>query len=172
MNHFDSVEQVLPEMPTRPPLRQVAVGGRDDAHIQAGGRDLAPDGLNLSAFQEPQQLRLHPQAHLPDFVEEDSALMRQLQTSDLVAIRASEAASSVAEQFGFEERFGKGGAVDGDEAPSRASRTGMNVLSDQILPDAALSSDEDFPIARRRARRGGADLPHRLARAHHGRGLG
>ena len=86
--------------------------------MRTSSRESAPpaaDGLNLSAFQKPQQLSLHLQAHLPDFVEEERALMRLLQTARPVTIRAGEAALGVAEQLGFEQRFRKGRAVDGHE---------------------------------------------------------
>ena len=97
--------------------------------------------------------------------------MRLLQTAGPVTIGAGEAALGVAEQLGFEQRFRKCRAVDGHVAPSRTRGASMNVLGDEILADAALPGDEDLPVARRRARRGCADVPHRRTRAHDDRVL-
>ena len=58
-----------------------------------------------------------------------------------------------------------------DKTPSRTRGTSVNVLGDEILADAGLPRDEDLPVARRRARRGGTDLPHRRTRAHDDRVL-
>ncbi len=41
--------------------------------------------------------------------------MSLLQLTDLVAMGAREAPLDVTEELGFEQRFGEGGAVDGDE---------------------------------------------------------
>ena len=73
------------------------------------------DGLHLAVLEEPQQQRLHAQAHLADFVEEQRAAVRQLQLAELVAVGAGEAALHVAEQLRFEQRLGQARAVDRDE---------------------------------------------------------
>ena len=59
----------------------------------------AADGLNLAGFQKPQQQRLHPQAHFPDFVEKDRAGVRLPQEARVVAERAGEAAAGVPEEL-------------------------------------------------------------------------
>ena len=80
------------------------------------------DRLDLAVLEEAQQQRLHAQAHLADFVEEQRAAVGQLQLAGLVAVGAGEAALDVAEQLRLEQRLGEAGAVDRDErAAARAS---------------------------------------------------
>ena len=80
------------------------------------------DRLDLARLEESQEQRLHPQAHLADFVEEQRAAVGHLQLAALVAVGAGEAALDVAEQLRLEQRLGEAGAVDRDERPAaRAS---------------------------------------------------
>ena len=111
-------------------------------------------------------MRLHLQAHLADLVQEDGALMRQLQRADPVAIGAGEAALGVTEELGLEQRLGHGAAIDGDEAPCARAECAVDELRDQILADAALAGDEDLGVARCGARRQRMHLSHASARPH------
>jgi hypothetical protein len=153
-------------MSARHALGQVAVRGRDDAHVHAGGSGFRSNDLKLSTLQEPQQLSLHAEAHLTHFVQEDRPLMSQAQASGLVAIGSCEAAFDVTEQLGFEEGLGKGGAVDRDEPALGPQRARVNVLSDEILADAAFAGDQDLSVACRNAFGSGTHLAHRRTRVH------
>ena len=118
------VQQVFAELAVRHHVAQVAVGGGDDAHVHLGLHVVGADGLHLAVLEKPQQQRLHAQAHLADFVEEERAAVRELQLARLVAVRAGEAALHVAEQLRFEQRLGEAGAVHRDEGrEARAERT-------------------------------------------------
>ena len=55
------------------------------------------DRLDFAGLEEPQQQRLHAQAHLADFVEEQRAACASCELSRLVAIGAGEAALDVPE---------------------------------------------------------------------------
>ena len=81
----------------------VAATTRTSTRIAARG----PDGLDLPVFQEPQQERLHAEAHLPDLVQEQRAAVRDLNLPLLVAVGAGKTALDVAEQLGLQERFGQ-----------------------------------------------------------------
>ena len=98
-------------------------------------------------------------------------LMRQLQFARLVAIGAGEAALDVAEQFGFEQSLGEAGAVDRNELPARARRARMDLAGNQILADAAFTSNEDFGIASGDASRKREDLAHLGTGVHQRTGL-
>ena len=82
-----------------------------------------PDRLDLAGFEEAQEQRLHAQAHLADFVEEQRAAVGELQLARLVAVGAREAALDVAEELRFEQRLGQPGAVDRDERSGGALRS-------------------------------------------------
>ena len=148
------VEQVLAELAGRDALGQVAVGRRDDAHVGDARGAVRADRLDFAGLEEAQQQRLHAQAHLADFVEEQRAAVRELQLAGLVAIRAGEAAFDVAEELRLEQRLGQAGAVHGDEGAVRARvECTWTVRAIEILADAALARDQtlDSPAAARRA---------------------
>ena len=153
VHDLDAVEQIVAEG-----ARGDASAGRDWSRrsrrtsTRRGSASCA-DRLNLAALEEAQQARLHLQAHLADFVEEQRSAMRRLEPADLVAIGAGETATSVPEQLGFEQAVGDCRAVDGDERAGRARGVGVDVARDDVLADAAFAGDEDLGVAGRRARR-------------------
>ena len=61
------------------------------------------------------QLGLQPHVHFGDFVEQQRAAVGLLEFADAPRDRAGEGALLVAEQLGFEQSFGNGGAIDADE---------------------------------------------------------
>ena len=68
----EAVEQVLAEPAGGDLLRQVAVGGRDDAGVGAEGLGPA-DALELALLEDAEDLGLGRQRQLADLVEEDGA---------------------------------------------------------------------------------------------------
>ena len=109
---LDAIEQVLAELAAVDHSGEVAVGGRNDAHVHTGRRRIRAHGMHLAVLEEAKQHRLHAQRHLRDLVEEDGAAVGLLELADLVAIGAGEAAFHVPEELRFEERLGKAGAVE------------------------------------------------------------
>ena len=107
---------------------------------------IGADLLQFAGFEEPQQQTLHPERHLADFVEEDAPAVGHLELALLVAIGAREAALDVAEELGFEQRFGQAGAVDGDHGPRGARAALMDRVRHELLADAALAGDEHLRV--------------------------
>ncbi len=161
VHHLDPVHQILAEQSAGNSLGQIAIRGRDHAHVDVHARAGGTHSLNLAVLEEAEQDGLHLQAHFADFVQENGAVMRQLEAPWFVAIRTGEAASRVPEQFRFEQCVGECGAVHRDKGPSGARRACVNVLRDQILADAAFPGEEDLGVARGHACSGGTQLPHR-----------
>ena len=141
---------------------EVAVGRGDHAHVHLDRVRIA-DALELALLQHAQQLHLQRRAHRPDFVEEERALVRLLEPSLAVADRAGERAAHVAEELGFEQRFGNGAAVERDEAMHAARAVVVNRARDDFLAGAGLAGDED------RAG-GGGDRLEELKQPRHRRG--
>ena len=105
----DDVEAVIEILSKRAGgdlLREVPVRCGDDADGDAAIHPLRANPLYLAGLQEPEQHALHPEAHLAGFVEERHPPVGGFEQPDLVAYRAGEAASHVAEQLGFEEGVG------------------------------------------------------------------
>ena len=90
VHDVEPIQQVFAELPGGHGLGKVAVGGRDDADVDSVRGALGADRLDLAVLEEPQEQRLHPQAHLADFVEEERAVVRELQLPDRVAHRIGE----------------------------------------------------------------------------------
>ena len=79
----DAVEQILAEPPFGDRFRQILVGRGD--HADVGLQLLEPaDAAEPPLLQHAQQLHLHDGAHLADLVEEDRALLGDLEQPLLV----------------------------------------------------------------------------------------
>ena len=103
-NDVQAVEEILAERAVLRHPREVGVGGRDHAHVDARGERLA-EPLELALLQDPQQLGLEVRAHGPDLVEEERPLVRLLEASRARADGAGEGAADMAEELRLEQRF-------------------------------------------------------------------
>src|SRR5204863_8632181 len=84
-----------------------------------------------------------------DLVEEERPAVRGLKETRLRLACVGECASLVAEQLGFEQRLGDGGAVDGNER-SVAARPGlMNRLREESLTRPRFTEEQDWREAPR-----------------------
>ena len=99
----EAVVQVLAEPALGDGLGQVLVGGGDDPDVGLQFLEAA-DAAEAPLLQHAQQLHLHHRAHLADLVEEDGALLGDLEQPLLVAVGAGEGAAHVAEQLRLEQR--------------------------------------------------------------------
>ena len=138
----EPVEEVLLEPAVGHHLPEVAVGGGDDAHVDALG-PLGAERLELALLQHAQQLRLQRRAHRPDLVEEDRAAVGQRELALLGRGRAGERAADVAEQLRLEQRLGNRRAVDLDERHVALRAAVVDGARDQLLARAGLAGDED-----------------------------
>src|SRR5271155_1060800 len=91
----------------------VGVGGREDANVDAS-RCRRSDAFEVAGFQHAQKLGLQIQRDVGDFVEKQSAGVRQFKAPDAIAARIGESAFHVAEEFAFKNSFGKAAGVYGD----------------------------------------------------------
>ena len=80
-----------------------------------------------------------------------SGTLRTIQPPSPVTVTAkrswSPGLTRVAEELVFEQAFGLGGAVEGDEGARRAKRACVNESRDEILAHPAFARDEDFGVA-------------------------
>ena len=65
-----------------------------------------------------------------------------LEAADAAGLGAGEGAAFVAEQFAFQQGFGDGGAVDGDEGRFGAVAVLVDGAGDEFLAGAGLAADE------------------------------
>ena len=75
VHHGETEEEILPETAGCDISRQIAVGCRDDADID-GHFPLGTNRTDAPFFQRPQQLRLHGERKIGDFVEKQRTAVR------------------------------------------------------------------------------------------------
>src|SRR5207247_1055478 len=129
-------------------LFEIAVGGGDDADVDMDAL-LATDAHELALLDHAQQLRLERGGELADLIEEDRALIRELELAELTGVRVRERAALVSEELALEEVLGNRGAVERDQRPLGARALVVNRLGDELFPGAAIAGDEDGSLQRR-----------------------
>ena len=146
VDDIETVEQVLAESALLDHLPQVPVRRGDDTDVHNASASVGTHLLEFAGLEESQKQSLHPQRHLPDFVEENRPHVGRFELTRLVAVGAGEAALHVPEQFGFEQCLGKTGAVDRSKDVGRARSSRVDGPGDDLLANTALTSDEDLRI--------------------------
>ena len=121
------------------------MSGGNDADIDVE-RLAGADALNRFFLQDPQELGLHFEADVADFIKEEGAAVGQFEAADLVAMCAGERAFDVADEFAFEEVGGEGGAVNLDVGLGGAWAGFVNGASEKLLAGAALAAQEDHGV--------------------------
>ena len=141
---------------------QVFVGRRYDAHIDHDRLGVA-EARDDAVLEHAQELRLHVDRHLADFVQEQGATVGKLQLSDLAAAPgARERAVPVSEEFGFEELARNRSAIYRDERAAGSFARIVNALRDQFLAGTRLAHHQDARVLLR-YRRSKIDLPTQAA---------
>ena len=137
-DHIQSVVEVFAEFSAGDEVCEFSVGCRNHAHVYLN-RLRRAQGLEGPLLEDAQQLHLKRHCKITYFIEENGAAVRQVKPAGLIGSRVGERTLSVAEQFGFEESFWEGSAIDfhiglifagaevvdrpGEEFLSRAART-------------------------------------------------
>src|SRR5205085_10673773 len=101
-----------------------------------------PDPLDLPFLYRPQQLGLEIEAQVANLVEEQRSARRELELSELLAMRAGKGASLVPEQRAFDEVSGDRRQVHRDERRVRFAGLPMDQAREQLFAGAALAEDQ------------------------------
>ncbi len=86
---------------------EIAIGGGDEANIDGNGASAA-DAFEFLFLDGAQNFGLKLEREIPDFIEEESAVVRQFETTDFLRDGTSKSAAFMAEKFGFEKAAGDG----------------------------------------------------------------
>src|SRR5262249_56471893 len=140
LDDVEPIEEILAEAALREQRRQIAVGGRDDAHVD-GGRLRRAEAADLAALERAQELDLERGGHLRDLVQEQRAAVGFLEEAELGDRGAGEGPAHVPEQLGLEQGLGHRAAVHRHEWARRARARMMNGLGDDLLAGARLALD-------------------------------
>ena len=84
--------------------------GHEHAHIYPDGL-VSADAFDLAFFEHAQQLGLHGERHVADFIEENGALLGLLEFAQVAIGGAGERSFFVAEEFGFDQLRWNRGAI-------------------------------------------------------------
>ena len=94
---------------------------------------VAPDRAHRTALQHMKQLRLQPDGHFADLIEEQGPPVRFREQSRAVGRCASKGAPNVAEKLAFEKRLRDGGAVHLNEGRAAPAALGVEGACDHDL---------------------------------------
>ena len=119
MHDVHAVEQVLAKRSLLDQLFQVAMGGTDEAEIH-GNALLATEPRDGPLLQHTEQLDLHCQRHVANFVQEQRAASGLFQQSVLESHRTGKGSPLVPEQLRLQQVLRDSAAVHGDERLARA----------------------------------------------------
>ena len=119
------------------------------------------DALDFAGLQHAQQLRLQPDRHVGDLVEEQRALVCHLEAADAVVARVGERPLHVAEELALGDALGEAAGIHRDERARLAVRQRVHPRGDDFLAGAVFAGDEHCGIRRRDAL---DRLPHLLHR--------
>src|SRR6202043_824773 len=120
---------------------QVLVGGRNNANI--GARcPRAADCLELTLLQDAEQLGLKLQWHVSNFIEEQSAAIRQREAADMRIDGARKGSTFVSEELAFEKPGWHRRAVQLAQISVSTGAELMNRSRDDFLTCAGLSGNQ------------------------------
>jgi hypothetical protein len=122
---------------------EVAVGGGDDADLDFVF-GIAADAAGAAGFEEAEDFGLEGGVEVADFIEEEGAAGGLFDEAGAGFEGAGEGAFGDAEELGFEEVFGDGGAVEGDEGTGAARA--VEGGGDAFLANAGFALDEDADV--------------------------
>ena len=126
-------------------------------------RLLAADAIERSFFQHAQQLGLHPQRHLADFVEQQAAAVGPLEAAEMALIGAGEGPFFMAEQLALRQRLGEGRTVHLDETAVPARAGLVDETAEQFLAGAAFALNQHRQVGAGDAAWPGRPVPERRA---------
>ena len=122
----ETIVEILAKLSPGAHRGEILVRCRDQAAVH-GHRLRAAHALQCLLLEDAQQLRLHGEAHIPDFVEEERPAARQLEAADLAPDRAGKSPPLVPEELALQEVLVEGRAVQADEG---AVAVGARVVDD------------------------------------------
>jgi hypothetical protein len=93
-----------------------------------------------------QQLGLHRQGHLADFIQEETPASRLLQQAGLRLVRPGERAFFIPKQLGFDHAIGQCRDVLSEKVPIAPTAVLMNAERQQILAHAGFSPQVDWQL--------------------------
>ena len=160
-NHVQSEVEILPKLFPGNALLEITVGGGDHANIHPD-QSITTHALQLALLKHPEQFGLDVRGHLADFIQQNRATVRQLETPLALGHGPGESPLLMPEELALNEVFRDRRAVHLDERPVGSGTLAVNRPGHQLLAGAAL------PLNQHR-RLGSSDLADEVAQTLHSR---
>ena len=110
-DNIEAVKKVFAETAAFDLLLQIAVGGGEDAGVDADF-GVGADALEAAILGDAQEFGLEGRGQLGDFIQENGAAVGHLEAANALGDGAGEGALFVAEEFAFQQVLGNGGAIE------------------------------------------------------------
>ena len=111
-----AMEQVFTKRTVFNALLQILMRGSN--HTDIGfDRRVAAHAVEVTIAQHTQQAGLQIERHVANLIEKQRAAIGLLKAATSHGLRTGEGPALVAEQLAFQQVFGNGSGVDGDEGP-------------------------------------------------------
>src|SRR5205085_8335092 len=124
-NHIQTVIKVFTKTTLRHHVFQISIGRSDDANVDLD-RSLLAEWLNLTFLQESQELRLHVEWQIADFIQEQRSTGSRPNHALRIGNRSRNRATPIAEEITLRQLFRNGGAVERHKHFSTTRRDRMN----------------------------------------------
>ena len=137
-NSLDAVEKIRAE---RPAFNIVFDRSERRAHEPNVGLNLrrSTDAHEATVFEKSQEFRLHWQPELADLIQEQRPACGGLDLASRELVCTGEGAALVTEEFGLEQVFGNGSAVDRHERLRATRRMLVHTTREHLLAAAAFA---------------------------------
>ena len=143
--HVESIEQVHTEAPLLYSTLEVDVGSSHYAHV--GVLHLLAAHLDiLSFFQYAQELRLRSERQLGHLIEEERALVGQLEIALAVGFGIGKRALDMAEELGVAGAFGQRATVDGKKLIMFARGEVMDDMGENVLTRTVFARNQHVEV--------------------------
>ena len=138
--HRQAEIKILAELAILDSLFQVPVARRQDPDINLDLR-LASNSVEFPFLQGAQDLHLHVNRHIPNFIQKKSAAIGELEFTGGRAICPGEGSLLVAEEFTFNQVWRYGTAVYSHKGLVLLFRLLMDLEGNELLAGAVLAGD-------------------------------
>ena len=126
------------------------MGGGYHAHIDFH-RFQSTHRIDCSLLQNTQQLHLHVQRQVTNFVQKNGTAVGQFKTPNAVGHGAGKGAFAMTKQFAFQQIFGNGCTIDGHKISAATVGLIVQGTRHQLFARSALTRNEHCGIGRRHA---------------------
>ena len=141
----EAVVEVAAELAIGHHCGEIAIGGGDDACIDADGA-VAAEAFEFLLLEDAEELGLQLGRDVADFIEENGAAVGEFESADLLGNGAGEGSFLVAEELAFEQAGGDSGAVNLHEGSAVPAAEIVDGAGHAFLAGAGFAEEQDGRI--------------------------